>query len=347
MKTHAPATIITGFIIMVMLCLPPRVMADRMDNYQIGGRGLANIKHPNWFKESFLDLQEDLSDARKAGKRGVIVFFSQKSCSHCQAFIDTTLNDPAVQLRVKKNYDVVGLDIFNDLELTDIDGSVTPIKDYAESQRARLTPTLLFYGVENVRLLKIIGFYPPEKFNRVLDFIDGSHYQRMSLSQYLRHEQAKTAVKLQALDFDYTLFEKPPHMLDRTQSRGRRPALVVFDNPNCNPCERFRKRVLSNEEVRRLIPSFEAVQLNASDNITRLTITDGRQLTPRQWADELQLVYDIAVVFFDEHGKEVHRLDSETGKDRMAGSMQYVLQKAYKQHEQFMRWRKENALKKK
>ena len=95
------------------------------------------------------------------------------------------------------------------------------------------------------------------------------------------------------------------------------------------------------------MPSFEAVQLSAADDTTRLTIPDGRRLTPRQWADELQLAYDIAVVFFDENGKEVHRLDAETGKDRMVGSMEYVLEKAYQRYEQFLRWRKDNALKKK
>ncbi len=42
----------------------------------------------------------------------------------------------------------------------------------------------------------------------------------------------------------------------------------------------------------------------------------------------------------------MHRLDSETGKDRMTGSMQYVLEKAYLRHEQFLQWRKETAIRK-
>jgi thioredoxin-related protein len=347
MKQNAPILILRVITALVLLYLTPCAMADRMDEYQIGGHGMANIKHPSWFKESFLDLREDLNDAQKAGKRGVIVFFSQKSCSHCQAFIDTTLNDPATKLRVQKQYDVVGLDIFNDLELTDIDGTVTTVKDFAEKQRARLTPTLLFYGVENIRLLKIIGFYPPEKFNLVLDYIDGSHYKRVNLRQFIQTKQTKSAGNFQELEFDYKLFAKPPHLLDRTKSKGERPILVVFDKPNCNPCDRFRSRVLSHNEVRHLMPNFKAIHLDASDNVSKIIVTNGRQLTPRQWADDLQLTYDISVVFFDEHGKEVHRLDAETGKDRMAGSMQYVLEKAYKRHEQFLRWRKENALKKK
>jgi len=314
-----------------------------MDAYRIGSHGQANIKYPTWFKESFLDLQEDLRDAKKVGKRGVIVFFSQKNCSHCQAFLDTTFGDPATQKRVQKNFDVIGLDIFNDLEVTDIDGSVKSIKNFAEAEKARLTPTLVFYGVDNARLLKIVGFYPPEKFNRVLDYIEGRHYARQSLSQYLHGDESKTGGGQQQVVFDYTLFARPPYRLDRTKAQGNRPLLVVFERPNCEACKRFHDRVLSDAEVRGLMKNFDAVQLDSMNNQSKLTIPGGQQKTPRQWAEELGLNYDIAVVFFDDAGREVHRLDAETGKDRMAGSMQYVLEKAYTRHEQFLRWRNEQA----
>lgn len=334
-------------MIMMLWGLSSVAFADKMDAYQIGQHGQGNVKYPDWFKNSFYDLQEDLNDARRAGKRGIIVFFSQKNCNHCQAFMSTTLSDPATQQRVQKSYDVVGLDIFNDIELTDFNGSVTTIKEFAETSRARLVPTLIFYGVENAPLVKIIGFYPPEKFNQVLDYIEGHHYRQVKLSHYLRSRSTDVMDKKHSLNYDYTLFVKPPHELNRVTSKSRRPLLVVFENPDCNPCERFHKRVLSNNEVRRLLLSFDAIQLDMSDNAGELTVPDGRQLTPKQWANELQLNYEIAVVFFDENGNEVHRLDAETGNDRMAGSMQYVLEKAYTRHEQFLRWRRENALNKK
>ena len=331
---------------MALISLTVGAEDDIMDKYQIGGHGQANVRYPAWFKESFLDLREDLDDARKAGKRGVIVFLSQKNCNHCQAFIDTTLSDPVIRERVQKTYDVIALDIFNDLELTDIDGTVSSIKNFAEAQRARFTPTLLFYGVEGSRLLKLIGFYPPAKFSRTLDYIDGGYYQRETLSQYLQKIQVREAVKQQDINYDFTLFAKPPYMLDRTRFKGQQPILVVFETPDCAPCQRFHQWVLNDKEVRGLMSAFEAIQLNIMDNTTRVMVPSGKYLTPRQWGEELQLTYDISVVFFDEEGKEVHRLDAETGRDRMSGSMQYVLEKSYQRHEQFLQWRKENALKK-
>jgi hypothetical protein len=35
-----------------------------MDGYKIGGHGMANIVYPDWFKQSFLDLGDDLEEAR-------------------------------------------------------------------------------------------------------------------------------------------------------------------------------------------------------------------------------------------------------------------------------------------
>ncbi len=344
--TRSRCTMLFVLITSTMMSFTAWADGNVMDKYQIGGHGEANVKYPAWFKESFLDLRDDLADAVKAGKRGVIVFLSQKNCNHCQAFIDTTLSDPVILDRVQKNYDVIALDIFNDLELTDIDGSIRSIKAFADAQRARLTPTLLFYGVEGSRLLKIIGFYPPAKFNQVLDYIDGGYYQRETLSQYLQKDRTGTEEKQRDITYDFTLFTRPPYMLDRTRFKGQRPLLVVFETPDCATCLRFHQWVLSAQEVRGLMSEFDAIQLNALDNTTKVMIPNGNYLTPRQWSEELQLAYDISIVFFDEDGKEVHRLDSETGRDRMSGSMQYVLEKSYQRHEQFLQWRKENALKK-
>ncbi len=318
-----------------------RVQADTMDSYQIGGHGRADIVYPAWFKQSFLDLRDDLDDARKAGKRGIIVFFSFKHCSHCEAFVSTTMSDPATMNRIQERYDVIALDIFNDTEVTDIDGNVTTIRNFAEVSKARLTPTLIFYGIENEQLVKIVGFYPPEKFNRVLDYIDGGYHKKVKLSEYLRSSTTGTMAKLQPVNYQYDFLTAPPHDLQRSSKDAERPLLVIFDEPGCVACLRFHKRVLSDDKVSQSITTHDAILLDRTDNTSKLVLPDGRTLTPQQWANELQLSYDISVVFFDTQGREVHRLDSETGRDRMLLSMQYVLDKGYERHEQYLRWIRE------
>ena len=75
----------------------------------------ADAVHPTWFKPSYLDLDEDLNDALKAGKTGLMVYFGLKRCSYCQAFLENTLSKPDVEKRVRGMFDVVGLDIFSDI----------------------------------------------------------------------------------------------------------------------------------------------------------------------------------------------------------------------------------------
>jgi thioredoxin-related protein len=315
-----------------------------MESYVIGGHGQASVKHPDWFKDTFFDLREDLEEARDSGKRVVIVFLTQEHCNHCQAFLDTTLKDTEIRNRLNKSYDVLGLDIFSDIELTDIDGTTLTVNEYTLSKKARFTPTLLFYGTENIILLKIVGFYPPEKFRSVLDFIDGGYYKTETLSEYLRR-QINIVSSQESIAYDQTLFSKPPHDLNRSNQKSEQPVLVIFEIPNCNPCKRFHQRVLGDTEVRNLLTKFDAIQLDATDTEILVTTPNGDNVTPMQWADVLQLGYDISSVFFDKDGNEVHRIDSETGVDRFTGSLQYVLEGAYQQHDQFQHWRRENALK--
>ncbi len=334
-------------LFLVSALLSGNTTAEKMDNFQIYQNGKAltstHIKFPAWFKNSFYDLREDLAEARKAGKRGIIVMLSQESCSTCLAFLKTTFSDPAVLKRVQQNYDVIGMNIFSDLEVIDPDGTVTTVKDYAEKRSAALTPTILFYGVEHVQLVKLVGFYPPEKFSHVLDYVDGSHYTTMQLSAYLRDKRIKTKTTRQDIIRNAALFNQQPY--DMTTYKGGlvRPMLVVFETPNCNPCQRFHDRVLANNEVRKKLKDFYAIQLDASDNTTKVTVPDGRQLTPSQWYDELKLSYDVAMVFFNEQGREVLRHDAEIGKFRMAYTMDYVLQKGYLEEKQVLRWRKKKV----
>ncbi len=335
----------------LILCLlyfsPVCSFADAMDGYKIGSHGQGHVKYPGWFKQSLLDLQGDLEDAKDFGKRGIIIMFSQNNCYHCEAFIETTLQDKTVKNRIRQNYDVIGLDIFNNNELTHIDGTETTVKDFAENSRARLTPTLLFIGVEKRILLKIIGFYPPEKFSHVLDYIEGNYHQDMKLRDYLLKAKSTNKKNSRPVQYHVDLFEKPPVSLIQSAGKSMKNLLVVFESPDCNPCIRFHQRVLKNQDVRNILKNFRSVQLDLSDNSQKITTPSGKEVTPKEWANQLQINYDVAAVFFDEKGEEVHRIDSEFGKDRFTGSMQYVLEKAYLRHEQFLQWRKEQAIRKK
>ena len=74
---------------------------------------------------------------------------------------------------------------------------------------------------------------------------------------------------------------------------------------------------------------FEAIQLDITDKKQRINTPHGEKLSPMQWYKRLNLSYTPAIVFFDEAGQEVLRLDSETLRYRMEGTLQLVLEKEY------------------
>lgn len=302
----------------------------------------ADLTHPDWFKDSFLDLHDDLQQATAAGKEGILVFFSTRTCSYCQVFLDTTFADPEIVERVQRQFDVIGLEVMSDLEVTDPQGGLHWAKDFAVREQARFTPTLVFYGVEGLPLLRLVGHQPPDRFRRILDYLEERQYETRSLRAYL-HELEAAPAPGGTLTPEPGFFSPPPYLLDR-RAPGGRPLLVLFEQPDCQPCREFHRTVLQQDSIRTHLRAFEVVQLDLLDDRSPVLTPKGQRLTPRGWADQLQLIHTQALVFFDETGSEVLRLDAETGPYRLEGALQYVLEKAYLETPQFQHWRRHKTL---
>jgi thioredoxin-related protein len=317
--------------------------AAEADPHRFDDRDTTGVTHPAWFKESFLDLRGDLRDARRAGKRGVAVYFGTRTCSYCRAFIERTLAEPDIVRELRAAFDIVGLEIFSDLEITDPQGRTLPVKAYAVAAGARFTPTQVFYGVDGAPLARIVGYYPPERFRAVLEYLRDGHAARETLAAFMARRASAPGEDGTAVVADPALFARPPYLLDRRAAPAARPLLVVFERPGCAACARLHRDVLGDPGVRALVGRFEAVRLDATDDRPLLLTPAGRRTSARAWTAELGVAYAPALVFFDERGVEVLRLDSEVLRHRMRGALEYVLEKAYVDEPQFQRWRRVQA----
>jgi thioredoxin-related protein len=65
-------------------------------------------------------------------------------------------------------------------------------------------------------------------------------------------------------------------------------------------------------------------------------------MTAQQWADKLGLYYSPTIIFFDEQGKEILRIDSVIRFYRLNGVLEYILSKDYLEYETFQLWRQHN-----
>ena len=318
--------------------------SKQVEGYDFADDAIVDISHPEWFKHSFYNLRDDLEEAQAAGKQGIMLFMSTRRCSYCKVFLDHVLSDPDIKRHVQSNYDVIGLEILSDIEMVDVDGESYRVKEFVTRMKAAFTPTLLFYGTDGQLQLKIVGYYPQDKFKRVLDYLEGEIYRKEALRDYLsRTETSKPGVAAQMI-VDRELFSQSPYILDRRAANAQQQLLVVFERGNCEACERLHRRVLSDTSVRKLIGEFEAIQLDISDESERIIIPEGDRLSPKQWYQKLNLSYTPAIVFFDESGQEVLRLDSETLRYRLEGTLQLVLERAYENDAQLQRWRRKKAI---
>ncbi len=92
-----------------------------------------HIDLPEWFKASFLDLREDLFEALQSDKRALVVYFGQENCAYCEALLETNFGDPEIARYTQAHFDVVPIDIWGDLPVTDIQGETSPVNCYVKA----------------------------------------------------------------------------------------------------------------------------------------------------------------------------------------------------------------------
>lgn len=301
-----------------------------------------DIQYPEWFKNSFLDLQEDLSDALSQGKSGIIVYFGQKNCAYCEALMQVNFGkEKDIVEYTRRHFDVVAIDIWGDREVSDLQGELLSEKNYALREQANFTPSLIFYGEDGAELLQLRGYYTPYKMRAALEFVVDGYYKQETLRDYLARADPPSYEgigEMHPQDF----FQHPPYILDRSH-RAQKPLAVFFEQRNCHACDILHTDPLNDDITRLLLQGFEVVQLDMWSETPVLT-PDGERLSARDWAQKLGLFYAPSVLFFDEQGKEVFRVSSVVRVYRLRGVLEYVLYKGYLNAPTFQRWREQQSL---
>jgi len=269
------------------------------------------------------------------------VFFSEKSCSYCKAMVERTFREPDIASSLRQNYDVVGLDVFSDVELVDPKGNSHWVKDFAILEKAQFTPTVIFYGKDGDTLLRIVGYQSPIKMRAVLGYLEGGHNTRMSLRDYINEQRPGQSST------------KPTEVIDLQRDSGNtRPLLVIFESPDCQKCLQFRKML----KAPIMQPYLQQMQLAfvSSSPKQRVVTPEGRSLSGKAWSDQLELLHSPAMVYFDERGKEALRvdfdilidpegrpIDSDDARilDNIRARLEYMVSKGYESTPQFQRWR--------
>ncbi len=130
-----------------------------------------------WFNQtSFLDLREDIAEAKAQGKR-LAILFEQRGCPYCREMHRVNFAKKAIVDYVKANFVVLQLNLWGDREVTDFAGRVLPEKKLARQLRVSFTPTIVFPEENGEEAFRIPGYFKPFHFLSVFEYVKKGAYR--------------------------------------------------------------------------------------------------------------------------------------------------------------------------
>lgn len=292
--------------------------------------------YPDWFKTSFLELEDDVAEAAEAGKRLMLVFH-QDGCPYCNVFVERNLAQKDIENRLKKDFDVIEINMWGDREVASVDGQIFTEKTFAAALKVQFTPTVLILNEEGGLALRINGYYHPDKFRLALDYASEKQDVEQSFSDYLasRHVPVDSS-ELESRSY-YTGTGK-----DIAARSGTKPLILAFEQTGCANCNALHENALASEESKKLLEQFDVYQIDMWGR-NEFEGLDGEMTTGRTLANSLNISYAPTLVLYSAEGKEVIRSDSWLKKFHTQSIMDYVASNAWRKQPSFQRFLSERA----
>lgn len=290
--------------------------------------GGKTTEYPSWFKESFLDFEEDVAEAGEVGKR-VLLLWYQDGCPYCYALVQRNLAQKDIEAKIRKYFDVIALNLWGDRELT-VDGKTYTEKKFAEALKVQFTPTLIFLNEQGNSILRLNGYLPPRHFTVALDYVALHKEKEIRYRDYVA---AKVPPGKKGSLIKEGFFSPPPHNL------RKKPQLtaVYFEQKDCPNCKILHTRVLTDKNTRKLVTHFQNIQLDMWSKQPIVT-PSGEKTTARDWAKALDIKYAPTIVFFNQKGKEVIRSEAFFKVFHAQSMFDYVYSNSYQKQPSFQRY---------
>ena len=158
--------------LILMLLLPISLSAGEVTpGKSIGAKA---SEKPHWFKESFLDFEEDVKEATRSSRR-VMLYFHQDSCPYCARLVEENFSDPKTESFIRQNFDGITLNMWGDRDVISISGQNFTEKTFAAALKVQYTPTLIFLDESGKVALRLNGYCPPNDFRAALRYVAAEH----------------------------------------------------------------------------------------------------------------------------------------------------------------------------
>lgn len=315
------------------LLLAPNFIALAAEVKRGAYQGAIATEYPSWFKDSFLNLQDDIAEAKANNKR-VMLFFTQDNCPYCNALVERNLAQKEIEQGMRERFEVIAINMWGDREVIGLDGAKHTEKTFAASLKVQFTPTLLFFDETGKTILRLNGYLPPARFKTALEYVAQGKEKEISYRDYIAANTPPShGGELHKEDF----FKPAAYLLTRKANTKARPFAVFFEQKDCPSCAELHEKVLTDKETRAIIRKLDVFQLDMWSN-TPVVTPQGKRQTAREWAKALDVKYAPTIVFFDEQGREIIRSEAFFKVFHTQGIFAYVAEGGFKTEPDFQRY---------
>lgn len=287
--------------------------------------------HPAWFKESFLEFEEDIDEAAAEGRR-LMLYFHQDGCPYCNKLVEHNFSNEVMGGQVRRHFDVVAINMWGDREVVQVGGRQFTEKTLAAALDVDFTPTLLFFGENRRVVLRLDGYLPPDEFGLALEYVANRLESSESWVDYLTERRRGTTGNI-ANAMDRAM--PPPY--DLATAGRERPLAVLFEEPGCVNCDLLHDRTFRDPDAGPLLDRFDVLQVNRWAD-TPVRLPDGTSTTAARWARELGIGYSPAMVLFEPGGRVIMKINAQFRTFHVLGALAYASSGAYREEPSFQRY---------
>jgi len=267
---------------------------------------------PDWFKQSFLEIADDVDEANAEGKH-VMLFFDLDGCPYCDRMLQESFKSDPLSSYIKSNFDVIAVNIQGNLEIAYNEEIIVTERKLAEILKVYATPALLFLNENNEAIARVDGYRAPERFQQVLEFVATRSYRTNRLADYLQAKLDRNVYRLR----DNPLFSE---ITDLSRIEG--PLMLIFEDGSCYDCDEFHDAILVDDRVQAEIEPFTILRLDADSSESILDF-DGNESTPAELARKFETTFRPGILLFEDR-KLLRQHNSLPYPQHLMESLRYV-----------------------
>lgn len=219
---------------------------------------------------------------------------------------------------------MIPINIWGDREVT-VGEHVVTEKKFAAALKVQYTPTLIFFNEGKKAVFRMNGYYFPEKFDVVLDYVGMHNETEVAFQDYLAAVSPRPAT---GRLYKEIATVKTHDDLSGSLNPGHH-LLVFFEQKQCVGCDELHQDILTRPESMIELKKFDTALVDMWSE-KKLIKPNGEISTPRKWAKELDIKYAPSLVYFDDKGKEVFRSDAYLKSFHVQSIMDYISSGSYK-----------------